>query len=250
MSTNANPAPSTNTGSTSQTALNASAKLLTATYTLLDAQAKVQRKFESMVNQVESDRKEFSYNRDQCRLVLQAAFSAGYEKLAIADKLNPEQTKAYIEAGMKRSGTDISKALTLAFPKDDNAATELAKADDAGLGINAKLEIARGNTTVAAIQQERANKAAGAAPETARPGNGTHPSTSTPTHTPQPPLPESPATAKLTPKERLETSIIALVKWAQSLGLSHEEIADVTTDTLADIASQAAEAAPTPATSK
>lgn len=220
--------------------LNPSPKLTTSVASLLDAQIKVQRKFESMVEQAKADQAEFSYNRDQCRAVLQAAFRAAYTKMGEQSKLTGDALKAHVEAGMKRSGTDISKALTLAFPKDESATVELQKAVDAGLGINAQLEVARGNTTVAAIQAERANKAAGAQSETARPPSGDATANKP---TVQPPTPEAPATSKLTPKERFVMQLLGAIKFGTDLKLTLEEMSELATDTFADQAAIAAEKA-------
>lgn len=236
---------STTTAPVQTPAVTPTTKLATATYQYVDLTQKVERKFESLIEQASADKAELGYNRDQCRVVIQTAFTNAYEKLAKEQKLTGDEAKQYVDAGMKRQGPNIAKVMSLVFPKTDDAATELAKAKEAGLGLNAQLEVARGNTTVAAIQQERANKAAGAAKETARPGNGTStPATTTAT---QPPTPETPATSKLTPKERAVTQIIAVAKFCLSLGLTLDELPELVEETLADMAAQAAEKAAAPA---
>lgn len=240
------PTPTSNVAAVAATLATPTAKLSTSVYNYLNAQITVGRKFESLTDQIKADKSEHGYNRDQCRLIVQTAFKAAYAKLASADKLTPEASTAYVEAGMKRSGTDISKCLTLAFPKDDAAEVELAKGEEAGLGINARLELAKGNTTVEAIIAERQNKAAGAKSETARPGNATA-STATAKPVVQPPTPETPAQMKLTPEERFETQLRAAVKYALSLGMTLDEVSDRTPDILAAMAAEAT-AAPTPET--
>lgn len=233
MATTTNTQPLT---STITPAVTPSTKLGTLTYQYVDAGIKLERKFESMIEQANADRTELGYNRDQCRVVIQTAFTQAYEKLAKEAKLTGDEAKAYVDAGMKKQAPNISKVMSLVFPKTEEAATELQKAREAGLGLNAQLEVARGNTTVAAIEQERANKAAGASTETARPGNGTSTSTTT-----QPPTPETAQTAKLTPRERAVTQIIAVAKFCLSLGLTLEELPELVEETLADMAAQAAE---------
>lgn len=233
MATTTTTAP---TATQTSPAITPSPKLSAATYSYVDLGIKMERKFETLIEQATADKLSLGYNRDQCRVVVQTAFTQAYEKLAKEGKLEGEAAKAFVDTGMKRQGPNISKVMTLVFPKDDGAATELEKADAAGLGLNAKLEIARGNATVASIEAERANKAAGASKETARPGNGT--STPTATNATQPPTPETAATSKLTPAERAVTQIIAVIKFCESLGLTLEELPDLFEETLADVAAQ------------
>jgi hypothetical protein len=220
--------PSTATATTTEPAVQVSPKLLTGVVSLLTLQTQVGAKFESLATQTAADMKTYGYDRKKARLMLTAAFEKAHTDQAKKDKVPADQMNAHVMALLQKSAPDISKILTFASPKDENAAVELQKAKDAGLGLNKQLEIARGNTTVAAIQAERENKAAGAAKETARPqGNATA--------SPQAPAPETPAVSKLTPKERLANQFVAFVKFGESLGLERAEVLD----TLSDLISEA-----------
>lgn len=241
MSTTTTTTPMSNVAALATAIVTPTAKLSTAAHNYLNAQLTVGRKFESLIDQIKADQTEHGYDQDQCRLIIQTAFKASYVKLGTADKLEPAALTAYVEAGMKRSGTDISKCLRLAFPKSDAAAIELAKGEEAGLGINARLDLAKGNTTFENIMQERANKAAGAKPETARPPGST-PATPT-ANKPQPPTPMTPAQSKLTPKEQFVTQVIGMAKFGESLGLTLEECSQLAEEWFAEEAARREEAA-------
>lgn len=213
-----------------------SVKLVQGIVSLLTLQVQVGNKFESLADQTRTDMKAFGLDRKGARSMLTAAFEKAHTEQAKKNKIEPDQLISHIKACLEKSSPDISKILTLASPKDEAAAVELQKAKDAGLGLNKQLEIARGNTTVAAIQQEAANKASGASKETARPQSGT---------TPQPPTPESPTTLKLTPKERLENQFIATVKFGESLGLERSEVLETLSDIIANMEAEAEKAATT-----
>jgi hypothetical protein len=208
-------------------AIQVSSKLTTGIVALLTLQVQLGNKFESLATQTAADMKQFGYDRKKGREMLTAAFEKAHREQAKKDRIPEDQMNAHIGALLQKSAPDISKIMTLASPKDEAAAIELQKAKEAGLGLNKQLEIARGNTTVAAIEAERQNKAAGASKETARP-QGNAPATV------QPPAPESAATAKLTPKERIGTQFVAFVKWAESLGLEKAEVYETLSDLIAD----------------
>jgi hypothetical protein len=224
--------------------LTPSAKLQKSVTSYLDLSAQVAGKFEALIEQCKEDKTNLKYDQAQCRVVLQAAYRVGFETVGKKHNgLEGDALKAFVESEMKRKGPDISKVLVLTFPKSDEAAIELQKAQEAGLGLNKQMEIARGNTTVEAIKQEAANKAAGAKPETAQNGGAPKTPTTATTTTPQAPMSEASATQKLSPTERLQNNVIALDKWARSIGLDSDAIADIVTGQLAECAAEHAEAA-------
>lgn len=227
---------------TAELAVKTSQKLVTFVGSYLDAQSTVLRKFDSLVDQTKADIAEFKYDRKNARVMLQNAFEKAHNAAAVKAKVPADQLAAHVASLLQKSGPDISKVLTLSSPKDEAAAVESEKAQDPAalaavgihkpLGLNDRLEVARGNTTIAAIAAERANKAAGAKSETARPQSGT--TSATPATGAQAPAPESAAISKLTPKERLENQFIAVVKYGESLGLSRAEVLSHLSDLLAD----------------
>lgn len=237
------PAPTPTAGQTlaaqAAAVINPTPKLTASVHSYLDLTLKAGRKFESLIEQAQADQKALGYNRDQCRVVLQTAFKLAFEKIAQEQKLPKAEVDAFVTTGLEKEKFNISKVLTLASPKTDEAKVELEKAREAGLGINAQLEVARGNATTASIQAERANKAAGNKPETARPPSG-----NTPTK-PQPPTPETPQTQKLTPKERITNQLAGVIKLAESddFKLSPEEVLALLEDYVATLAAEREEAA-------
>ncbi len=216
-------------------AVQVSAKLLTGIVSLITLQVQMGQKYESLATQTQADMKAFGLDKKGARAMLSAAFEKAHTEQARKDKVPADQLLSHVKACLERNQPDISKILTLACPKDEAASIELQKAKDAGLGINKQLEVARGNTTVAAIQAERENVKAGAAKETARPQSGA-------TAQPQPPAPETAAMAKLTPKERIGNQFAAFLKWGESLGLSRPEVLETLSDLIAEASAESAAA--------
>ena len=231
------PTPTPAVQATTVAPMQPTVKLGTLVHSYLDMGIKLERKFEALIDQAIDDKDTLGYNQDQCRLVLQTAYRNAFEKLGKADKLEGDALVAYVAEGMKRKGPDISKVLVLAFPKTPEAAAELAKAPEE-MGLNKRLELARGNATVESLAIEAANKAKGAKPETAqaRPTDAAH--------KPQPPISETAAASKLTTTERIQNHTIAMFTWALSLeGATIESVSDIVTGQMAECAALATEAA-------
>lgn len=216
---NANTATSTEGKPAANTQpLVASRVLVTSIHTLLDAQTKAAEKFASAVATLQSEAKSNGLDSKAANQLLANAYKGAYEKRGL--------TGTAIDDALKQSAPDRSKMIRLAFPTDEKAAAELEKVaahnqtatGASKVGMNAQLEIARGNTTLEQVLKERAeNKGAS---KGARPPEGT----ATPTSTNKSPEAAAQADAAkgLTAEERFGNQLAALYAYGKECGLSAE----------------------------
>lgn len=201
--------------------------LVTSVSELLTAQAKAGEKFDSTVAFLQTEAKKHGYDRKQAGQLLASAYKGAFEKQGLkGDDL---------DKALAAKAPDRSKMLVLAFPKSEEAAEQerLGKAE--GLGLNARMELARGNTTVEKIKAERAeNKST---PKGARPQDGSTPANTTPT-----PKAQNAADAAkgLTPVERFQNQLAALYAYGKEANLSAERQLELATEFYADKAASEA----------
>ena len=219
---------STSTHTDTAPAINPSATVATKALVksvgeLLGLQTKVANKFADTAKMLAEEATKNKLDKKGAGILLQNAYSQYYTAEGERNKLTGDALTEAVKLALAKTAPDRSKMITLAFPASEAAASELAKAKEAGLGVNAQLEVARGNKTVAEIQ---ASRSASGASKGARPPEGDKPST---VSTPQAEA-SAAQSAGMTAEEKFENQVAALFALGAALKLSADKQEEIIAD--------------------
>lgn len=200
---------------------------------LIGLQTKVNDKFASTADFLRKEADEKGIDSKGANVLLQSAYKGAYEQMAERDGLSNVDAPLFVKRMLDKSAPDRSKMIRLAFPTDDKAGEEAKAAREKGYGLNAQLECARGNTTVAELDQKRTE----ASSKAARPKDGS---------TPAAPAPVSSAQAEanaaiaqgLKPDEKFGNAVAALYALGKGLGISAEGQLELVTNYYAEVAAK------------